>query len=131
MSIHTNMSHKASSDEQASEKGLETVSIIEIKITRRSTHGFEIHRLLNNTGKVLRTNTSSNQKFNTDSNGCSGDTTAASMQEYFHIVHILRTLFQKRNDGATHQKASRAQLNFSQIQYCITFMSQLKEHFAA
>ena len=114
MSIHTNLSNKVSSDGRASEKGLDTVSIIEIKITRRSTHGFEIHRLINNTGKVLRTESGSNQKFNTDSNGCSGgDSTAASMQEYFHIVHILRTFFQKRGEGAAHQKASRAQLNFS------------------
>ena len=52
------------------------------------------------------------------------------MQEYFHIVNVLRSFFLKKDKNSVeNKKKSQAQLNFSQIQYCITFLSELKEHF--
>jgi len=88
------------------------MSVIEIKITRGSDHGFEIHKLVNSNGVTILGDTGFNNKLNSESYGFS-DNTTASMQEYFQIVNILRNFFKKKNETLTLNKGSRGQLNFT------------------
>lgn len=54
--------------------------------------------------------------------------------DYFKVVEAMRYFFAKR-ESCTNTSSNNevqwnpADLNFPQIQYCITFLSQLKEHF--
>lgn len=136
MSIYNSPSNKGS-DDFASEFHRAAASMIEIKITRNSLNGFEIKRVIEANGRYASPghgHTGMNPKSSSESLGSSADDdaddTSTQMQEYFHIVNVLRNFFIKKSNGApNHCSSQDGDLNYAQIQYCITFLSQLKEHF--